>query len=216
MSFIRIGNRDEDEAKANDLRGATSHSYGFLSRLWETNMTAGFDAGGGRSYQSMNAAPLAPGQLPSMSYNDAVKRECAKPQRMNPVVSTDYAPLPTRTAAPSFAEFRRTPADGKGSELTYGHLKALRRKYTSDNASTLKNFTQADIDELHGANMMRDTAEDVNERGVVPERYRDAVLQRALEESHFGNLMDAIRTAKMDARRDPLIRELARRENHRQ
>ena len=207
--------RKQNEAQGKggaEAQGGASHSYGFLNRLWDQNAnSAGF--GNSAQFNCMSAVPIHQSQVPTLSMTAAVRRETAKPFRMAHMVSTDNAPLPTRTAAPNYTEFRRAPFEGPhATDLSYSHYGALRRKYARENASTLKNYASADIDRIHGVESARDEVDEYVDHGVEPERYREVALQRALADSHMDSLVDAIRVAKMDARRDPLIRSLTARE----
>eukprot|EP00672_Neobodo_designis_P013714 CAMPEP_0174856014 /NCGR_PEP_ID=MMETSP1114-20130205/34877_1 /TAXON_ID=312471 /ORGANISM="Neobodo designis, Strain CCAP 1951/1" /LENGTH=204 /DNA_ID=CAMNT_0016090789 /DNA_START=52 /DNA_END=662 /DNA_ORIENTATION=- len=204
MAFRNRG--DADKGKEGEEGQGASHSYGFLNRLWEQNAnSAGF--GNATQYNCMSAVPIHQSQVPTMSMQAAVRRETAKPFRMSYLVSTDNAPLPTRTAPPNYTEFRRAPFEGAHpADLSYSHYGALRRKYARDNATSLKNYAREDIDRLHGEEGARNDVDDYVDHGVEPERYRELALQKALADAHMDNLMDTIRVAKMDARRDPLIR----------
>lgn len=57
-----------------------------------------------KKLQPATGATVGMSGMPSMRYHDALQRECAKPFRLNTVVSIDAAPLPTRTAPPVYSE----------------------------------------------------------------------------------------------------------------
>ncbi len=204
--------RPSESAKDAVKPAAVSHSYGFLNRMWEL-ADRGASFGDAAYYHSMASVPASTGQLPSSAYNDAVRRETAKPMRLPNVISTDKAALPTKTAPASFTEFRRAPFDHvRPLELSYSHHGTLRRRYSADNASKYKNYSAQELDKIHGEGAAAEDAFDTfNERGIAPEQYREAELRRALQDAHMDSLMEAVKVAKMDAQRDPLIRALNRR-----
>lgn len=192
MATPKAPKRKDGEVDATALASVAP----FLEGLFEN---ANAPASHGASYGSMNASSVGPANVTPMSYPDAVRRETSKPFAMNTAVSTDFAPLPTRTAGATFTEFSRSyTTSAHPSELTYNYRSTLQAKYTADHR-LMTHFNAEDIDRMHDVH--REHA------ALPPPQYREPHATRSLQDAHVVSLLDAIHVAKVQAfhRRPPTV-----------
>ena len=147
---------------------------------------------------------LAPAHhVPTMSYREALARETSKPQRLNTVVSTDRAALPTRTATCTYTSYPESvfnPAQPHPAHHdTRAQNRALRLRFQGD-PTKLQHMTAAEIDAMHSHQARQDVGRE--EYGLpTPEQYREPAAGRTLANAHLQSLLDAASAGKAAARR---------------
>jgi hypothetical protein len=190
----RIAKQDMAERTAAAHSQALQCVSPFLDALFENQYEEANDGGGGALAARRNA-------VPPNAYREMLRRETQKPFHMPVSVSTDFCPLPTRTAQSNYTQY---PAEWfLDTRQHVGHL-------TSDHAKLRRQFravegagkmTGAQIDEM----LNRGT--DVLE-APPPERYREVNVSRELGGTHLAMLLHSIDAGKAAGRsaREPVIR----------
>ena len=148
--------------------------------------------------------------VPSGDYDESLKRELAKPQRLNFIVSTDRCSLHTKTVPPTFTKYPET-GDVTDHMLLLTRPKRLntnpeQQRRGADGSPTreMKEQKSTGSDHHFLSNHEKRLAKLADQYTPYSGKYHNE--ERNLKESHLDSLMTSIRDAKSEpSMRSPYI-----------